>query len=79
MYHNKSKAVAMEQTRNSNIELLRILLMFFIVFGHAVSQSDIPANIPYSNAIITYLFYFARPAALCFMILTGLYMDPSKK
>ncbi len=79
MYYNKSKAVVTEQTRNSNIELLRILLMFFIVFGHAVSQSDIPANIPYSNAIITYLFYFARPATLCFMILTGLYMDPSKK
>lgn len=63
------------QSRNSSIELLRIMMMFYIIYGHAMSQSAIPKDMPIGNTILTYCFSFARAATLCFMVLSGWYMN----
>ena len=44
------------QTRNSSIELLRIIAMLFIVAGHFVSQNDVLNNVSGFNLIFAYLF-----------------------
>lgn len=72
---NRPIAKKAEQRRNSSIELLRIVMMFYIVYGHALSQSAIPEDMPIGNMLLTYCFSFARAATLCFMVLSGWYMN----
>lgn len=66
---NKKKA------RNSNIELVRIFSMFFIVSGHFISQSG---NIEYSFCVNDYLLVFigsaSRIAVNVFLIISVWYM-----
>lgn len=66
-------------SRESNIELMRIVLMFIIVFGHAMSQTSIESRLSIPNQIITICTGLARPATVCFMILSGMYMNPYRK
>ena len=65
--------------RNSNIELLRIIAMFFIVAGHFVAQSG---NIVYSFCVNDYLLIFlssaSRIAVNVFLTIGVWYMVDSK-
>lgn len=65
--------------RNSNIELLRIIAMFFIVAGHFISQSG---NVVYSFCINDYVLVFlgsgARIAVNVFLIVSAWYLVDSK-
>ena len=64
--------------RNSNIELLRIVAMFFIVSGHFISQSG---NIEYSFSINDFILVFlgsaSRIAVNVFLIVGVWYMVDS--
>lgn len=46
--------------RNSNIELLRIVAMFFIVAGHFITQSG---NVVYSFCVNDYILILLDPAS----------------
>ena len=61
--------------RNSNIELLRILCMFFIIMHHSFYHSQISANISNINLYIFYCMQFlGKVANNLFIIITGYYM-----
>ena len=65
--------------RNSNIELLRIIAMFFIVSGHFISQAG---NIDYSFCVNDYILVFlgsaSRLAVNVFLIVGVWFMVDSK-
>lgn len=67
------------KTRNSNIEMLRIIAMFFIVAGHFISQSG---NISYSFCLNDFILVFlgsgSRIAVNVFLIVGIWYMVDSK-
>ena len=68
-----------KKIRNSNIEILRIIAMFFIVAGHFISQSG---NMEYSFCINDYILVFlgsaSRIAVNIFLIIGVWYMINSK-
>lgn len=68
-----------DKIRNSNIELLRIISMFFIVAGHFISQSG---SIEYSFCANDYILVFlgsaSRIAVNVFLIVGVWYMVDSK-
>ena len=62
--------------RNSAIELLRIVCMFFIVWGHCISQSVPIANLRISTQIVQiFMGGYARLATACFMVITIWYIN----
>ena len=67
------------KVRNSNIELLRIIAMFFIVAGHFISQSG---NIEYSFCVNDFILVFlgsaSRIAVNVFLIIGVWFMVDSK-
>ena len=66
----------MEKKRNTSIELLRIILMFFIIWGHAISQTELANGEIVTNKWINILMAsMARPATCTFMVMTAWFMD----
>lgn len=66
----------MDKKRNSSIELLRIILMFFIIWGHAISQTELGNGEIVTNKWIHILMgSMARPATCTFMVMTAWFMD----
>ena len=57
--------------RDSGIELLRILFMFNIFVGHAISQTSMVGVMPLGNKILCSFITLSRPASLGFMLLSG--------
>lgn len=65
--------------RNSNIELLRIIAMFFIVAGHFIAQSgDIVYSFCVNDYILIFLGSASRIAVNVFLIVGVWYMVDSK-
>ena len=65
--------------RNSNIELLRIIVMFFIVAGHFISQSgDIVYSFCANDYMLVFLGSASRIAVNVFLIVGVWYMVDSK-
>lgn len=65
--------------RNSNIELLRIVAMFFIVSGHFIGQSgDVIYSLSINDFLLAFLGSGARIAVNIFLIIGVWYMVDSK-
>ena len=63
------------KVRNSNIELLRILCMFFIILHHSFCHSGINYNLNNLNYNILFgLQFLAKVANNIFILITGYYM-----
>ena len=65
--------------RNSNIELLRIIAMFFIIAHHYVTSSNVTSLFDYSNISGNMLFLqifgmFGKIAINIFTLITGYFM-----
>lgn len=66
--------------RQSNIELLRIICMLFIICGHIINSHDSATNILDGDEIIRYLFKsFTGVAANAFVLISGYFGITFKK
>lgn len=64
--------------RESNYELLRIISMFFIVFGHIINHSNLlNMTTGTTNFILRVIFFFLIIHVNCFMLITGYYQSKS--
>lgn len=69
----------MSKARNSNIEMLRLIAMFFIIAGHYLSYSGLMETTSGINQILSYLIGSgARVAVSVFLIIGIWYMADSK-
>lgn len=69
------------KSRNNGIELLRIVLMMFIIWGHLFVHSGIQSAIPEfcSKWVVAYLSQALTSCAVnCFVIISGYYMIESE-
>jgi len=65
--------------RNSSFELLRIFLMFLIIFSHFSGHSGAILNTNSLNLAISYILHIGGKIAVdCFIILSGFYLINSK-
>ncbi len=74
----------MEKTRNSNVELLRLVLMAFVVLLHFNNHSMggafvIVENLPVENSVFKLLEAFCCCAVNCFMIVSGYFLYTNVK
>ena len=74
---------AATKVRDSNIELFRIIVMFFIVAHHCVVNSGlmplITADFPSKKSIFLVFFGWAGKVGInCFVLITGYFMSTSK-
>lgn len=70
--------------RNSNVELLRILLMIFVILLHFNNKKTGGAfNLVYDNSVEKFILYFLESfgicAVNCFMIILGYFLAYNKK
>lgn len=69
----------MENTkRNYQIDILRILAMYFVVFQHLITHSGLLDNLVLGTRewfIWNYLYACARVAVNCFVLITGFFYD----
>ncbi|MGN0730494.1 MAG: acyltransferase [Treponema sp.] len=74
----------MEKTRNSNIELLRLVLMSFVVLLHFNNDTMggafvLVKDFPIENGILRMLEAFCACAVNCFMIVSGYFLFTNTK
>ena len=74
----------MEKIRNSNIELLRLVLMFMVVLLHFNNDTMGGAfvyarNFPTDNFVLHFLESLSVCAVNCFMIVSGFFLYTNKK
>ena len=67
-----------EQKRDYGVDLLRIILMIFIVIGHLYAHTEIRSQLPFLSS--KWVFTWATQAVTvcavdCFVIITGYYMS----
>lgn len=74
----------LSKTRNSNIELLRLVLMAFVVLLHFNNDTmggafALVKELPVDNAVLRLLEAFCICAVNCFMIVSGYFLYENDK
>jgi len=73
--------MSLKKTRNANMDILRIISMFLIVFLHSIDHSGVLESVKQGTVMYHYVYFgycLAQVCVNCFVLLSGYFMIESK-